>query len=136
MMTAHVQPCDIGDGRVEPIRDADFTSIATFTGAVLRVEMSGNADLRAQERLGRFLRAMDAEALRLGIGEVVIDLRELQFMNSSCFKELISWITDMQERAEAQQYRINFASNPALHWQKRSLRALTCFADGLVSVSS
>ena len=67
--------------------------------------------------------------------EAVIDLRDLEFMNSSCFKSFVSWITDIQELEPAQQYKVRFLSNSKLHWQKRSLHSLRCFAVELITVT-
>ncbi len=76
-----------------------------------------------------------AEAKRLSARKVVIDLRELEFMNSSCFKCFVSWISDVQDLPEGQLYKVEFLSNPQLHWQKRSLHSLRCFAVELITVT-
>ena len=60
------------------------------------------------------------------MGEVVADFRELVFMNSSCLKEFVRWIAQVEERAE--HYRIRFLSDPDAQWQSRSLQALRAFA--------
>ena len=80
--------------------------------------------------------AVHEEARRLGAKEVVVDLKELEFMNSSCLKTLVWWISSVQELAAAHQYRITFVSSPAMYWQRRSLSALAGLATELVSISA
>ena len=70
----------------------------------------GNADLRVNGPLGPFLDQVDDQARRNHMGEVVADFRELVFMNSSCLKEFVRWIAQVEERAE--HYRIRFLSDP------------------------
>jgi len=74
-------------------------------------------------------------ANRLGVREAIVDLTQLEFMNSSCFKSFVSWLTDIRELDASKQYTVTFLSNPKLHWQKRSLHSLRCFAVDLVTVS-
>ena len=66
-------------------------------------------------------------------GEVVADFRELVFMNSSCLKEFVRWIAQVEERPE-EHYRIRFLSAPDAQWQSRSLQALRAFAPNLVTI--
>ncbi len=100
------------------------------------VRCRGNADLRAREPLESLLGRVDAEARRLRVAEVEVDLRDLEFMNSSCFKSFVSWIGRVQDLEPEMQYRIRFVSNPSMHWQQRSLHALRCFAVELVSIET
>ncbi|MDB4957395.1 MAG: hypothetical protein JWO36_4964, partial [Myxococcales bacterium] len=64
------------------------------------------------------------------------DLRELEFMNSSCFKAFVAWIAMIRDLETDKQYRMHLLSNPNLHWQRRSLAALTCFAVDLVTIET
>lgn len=119
---------------MQPVNEPDFSALAQLEDRALLVVLTGNADLRSRASLGAFLEQVHAEARRLAAAEVTVDLRQLLFMNSSCFKNFISWITSMQEMTLDERYRISFISDPGMHWQKRSLHALTCFSEGLVSV--
>jgi len=113
----------------------DFAGAAHHEGATITAWLKGNADYAALDAVEMLLTRAHAEATRLGANEMVIDLRQLEFMNSSCFKCFLSWITDIQELATDQQYRVKFLSNPKLHWQKRSLHSLRCFAVELITVT-
>ena len=112
----------------------DFTTEGGVDGESIVVRWKGSADLRAQEPLTQMLRGLHEEARRRRTREVRVDLTELEFMNSSCFKNVLFWINQVQELPTEARYGIRFLSNPTLHWQKRSLRALQAFAAELVSV--
>lgn len=120
---------------VANVKGDDFAGTAQLDGTVLQAMLKGNADYAALEALDTLLERVHAEAMRSGVKETVVDLRDLEFMNSSCFKSLVNWVTNIQELEPAKQYTIRFVSNPQLHWQKRSLHSLRCFATELISVT-
>lgn len=120
--------------QVPGVVEQDFSAAAALEAGVVSAVLTGNADLRSRQSLGDFLSSLHEAADRLGVGEVTVDLRQLRFMNSSCFKNFITWITTMQEMTPEKQYRVCFISDPSMHWQKRSLHTLSCFGQGLISV--
>ena len=103
---------------------------------VVALRLKGNADTRAMQALDVMLKLLHAQVLEARIKEVVVDLRELEFMNSSCFKAFVSWLSDLQEVAPERQYRIRILSDAGKHWQRRSLGALSCFAVDLIRVET
>jgi hypothetical protein len=115
------------------IKDTEFEASAALDGAALVFRMWGNADLRVNGPLGPFLDSIDHEARRQNVSEVVADLRELVFMNSSCLKEFVRWVAHVEEKG-ASPYHIRFLSDPAAQWQTRSLQALRAFAPNLVTI--
>lgn len=119
---------------IMPVKDVDFTAEAESAGASLNVKLAGNADLNVKQQLDRFIASVHDEARRMGVDEVVVDLRRLEFMNSSCLKSFVWWISSIQEQGPGGQYRITFVSSPTMYWQRRSLNALACLASDLVSV--
>ena len=124
-MTAHALD-------LPPLRDTDFSAEATLAAGDVRLKLVGSADARAVEPLSSLLPRLHAEATRVGAKRVVVDLLELEFMNSSCFKSFVTWIS-MVRKAPVQ-YSISLLSNPSMLWQKRSLHALACFAADLVTI--
>jgi hypothetical protein len=106
------------------------------TGKRLDALLAGNADMRSALELQDWLHALHLEAARLHVDEVVIDLRTLEFMNSSCFKGFLSWISEVRDGDAAHQYRIRFLSDPSMLWQRRSLHALSCFAVDLITIEA
>ena len=101
----------------------------------LVAKLSGTADLRVTDSVEAILARVHQSAMELGIAEVRMDLRELEFMNSSCFKSFVSWISEVSDLPSGQ-YRIRFLSNPSILWQRRSLHALSCFAAELVTIEA
>jgi hypothetical protein len=119
---------------IESIQEPDFSARASLEGGLLTVSLSGNADLNAKQHLDRFLGAVHTEAQRLGVEEVSVDVRRLEFMNSSCLKCFVTWISQIQDMVPSKQYRLAFHSSAGMYWQKRSLHALACLATDLVVV--
>ena len=122
-------------GDVVTVNREDFNGTAQQAGTTMEVVLQGNADYGALDALETLLTRTHAEASRAGVTEAVVDLRRLEFMSSSCFKCFISWIADIQEMEAERRYKIRLVSNPQLHWQKRSLHSLRCFAVELITVT-
>jgi hypothetical protein len=101
----------------------------------LVAKLWGTADLRVTDSVEAILNRVHQKAIELGISEVRMDLRELEFMNSSCFKSFVSWISEVSDMPSGQ-YRIRFLSNPSILWQRRSLHALSCFAAELITIEA
>jgi hypothetical protein len=128
---------------IAPVREPDFNADASFGGTsggerptTLMVVLTGNADLNVKTMLDHFLVAVHEESQRRHIPEVEVDVRKLEFMNSSCLKCLVGWISRIQDSPPAAQYRVAFRSSPTMFWQRRSLQALSYLATDLVSVST
>jgi hypothetical protein len=119
---------------VQPVQDVEFSAEADGSGRVFNLKMAGTADLNVKVQLDRFIGSVHDEALRVSAEEVVVDLRQLEFMNSSCLKTFVWWIGAVQEMAAGTGYRITFLSSPAMYWQRRSLHALACLASSLVTI--
>mgnify|MGYP000299391539 CR=1 FL=1 len=63
---------------------------------------------------------------------VIIDMGELEFLSSGCFKCLCTWARLLLERDAS--YRLHIYSNPKYYWQVRSLNALRMLAPDHISV--
>jgi hypothetical protein len=116
------------------ISEETFKASAVHDGGDIVVRLTGNADIVAKRHLDSLLTTVHDRARQLGVGRVFVDIRQLAFMNSSCFKDLISWLDKVREARE--RYRVTFQSSSSRHWQKRSLHALSCFAPELVAIES
>jgi anti-anti-sigma factor len=119
---------------IAAVREHEFTATATLRDGVLVLTLTGNADLNVKNQLDRFLTGVHQEAEQLALTDVEVDVRNLEFMNSSCLKCLVGWISRIQDEPPGRQYRVVFQSSPSLFWQRRSLHALSCLASELVSV--
>jgi hypothetical protein len=116
--------------------ESGFSLESTHEEDKLIVRFSGNADMNAMRSLTACLKRLHDEAIRLAAHEVVCDFHGLYFMNSSCFKAFVGWVTTIEALDPTKRYKIRLLSNQQLHWQKRSLEALRCLADQIVIVES
>lgn len=112
----------------------DFSVAAHCEGRVITASLKGNADHATVELVEVLLERIHADARALDVTGAVIDLRQLEFMNSSCFRHFIGWIAAIQDLDAEHRYSVRFLSNPSYHWQRRSLQSLRSFAVDLISV--
>jgi len=121
---------------VPTVTTPEFQATASQDSSGVSLRLTGNADVRVMSALDAMLRTLSAELEKASVPEVVVDMRNLQFMNSSCFKSFVTWLGQVQELEPGKQYRIRFLSDANKHWQRRSLAALSCFAVELVRIDS
>ena len=119
---------------VPAIREIDFSAEPMLVPDGVRVKLLGEADGRVVAALTQFLPTLHDEVTAIGVTSVVVDFVELEFMNSSCFKAFVTWISTVQELENP--YKIKLLSNPAVLWQRRSLHALASFAAEVISVEA
>jgi hypothetical protein len=119
---------------LESIEHSEFKARGQFEDDRLSVHLWGNADHRGTTLFDTFLAAADRESVAAGVKEVVVDFRELLFMNSACLKSLVTWLRRVQERPRERQYAIRFRQQPEAHWQVRSFSALIAFGRGVLTV--
>ena len=112
-----------------------FSSRVARSGDALHLLLEGDANMNAVDEVGRILQDVHDSARRDPTNLVVIDVRNLEFMNSSCFKKFVTWIGQVQELS-GDAYKVRFLSDPKMHWQRRSLNVLQCFAPELVAVET
>jgi hypothetical protein len=120
----------------ESLQETDFAARANASNRRIQVSLSGTADLTVKTQLDHFLREVHSEAQRCLAEEVTVDVRELEFMNSSCLKSFVWWISTVQEQPSDGKYRIVFVSSPSVYWQRRSLNALACLANEIISIQA
>ncbi|MDB4955484.1 MAG: uncharacterized protein JWO36_3053, partial [Myxococcales bacterium] len=87
---------------------------ASFADGIVHVRLAGTADVEAKPDLDAVTKKLHEECLRLTATKVVVDLRELEFMNSSCFKAFVAWIAMIRDLETDKQYRMHLLSNPNL----------------------
>jgi len=110
-------------------------SVSSHTETEIVVRLAGSADLTAVQSLNEYLADVHAEARRKKAHSVSVDLRDLEFMNSSCLKALVSWVADVQEGRLDERYAIVILGSDRRAWQKRSLHALATLAPDVVSLT-
>jgi hypothetical protein len=119
---------------VPVIETEELRSEATYVAPGVNVRLVGSAESSAMAPLGDLLGRLHGEAVRLAVREVTIDMRELEFMNSSCFKAFVSWVGELRDMDPGRQYRIRFLSDEHKHWQRPSLGTLRSVAADLVQI--
>lgn len=117
-------------------RQTNFQSTPSFEPGRLTVKLEGEGNLDAIDAIRTVLTGAHAEAQRLGVKEVVIDLTELEFLNSSGIKHFVSWLRDASLLPAESSYGIRLISSPLVPWQRRSLNALQCFAPKLLTIDT
>lgn len=108
--------------------EADLTVEPSLQNDAITIALKGNADLSSRQALNTFLDELHGELMRLKMEKVTLTFHDLEFMNSSCFKSFVTWISRVLKLESAQQYKIHFVQNPKMYWQRRSLHALQSFA--------
>ncbi|MBV9948624.1 MAG: hypothetical protein JOZ69_17380 [Myxococcales bacterium] len=111
-----------------------FSLEPSHDGERLNVRLTVNADMHAVKTLSAALKTIHEQAVRLQVRDVLCDLTALYFMNSSCFKAFVTWVTAALALEPQARYTIHLRSNGQLHWQKRSLEALRRLAEEVVSI--
>lgn len=122
--------------KVAPVTTEDFNTQLVLQGKTLSLKMIGSADTRVMFPLESMMKGLEQEISRLGVEQVVVDMKELDFMNSSCFRSFVTWLCHVQEYEPDRRYAIKFLSDSGKHWQSRSLQALSCLALDLVQIEN
>src|SRR5262245_13031639 len=116
----------MADTEIPPVLLDEFRARATAEGSVIQVTMSGTADASTKAALdGLFLNVHNA-ALAANARLVQVDIRTLEFMNSSSLKAFLTWLRTIREGNAA--YKVEIRTSPAMYWQRRSVAALVAFA--------
>lgn len=68
------------------------------------------------------------------LNEVTVDLKQLNFLNSSGIKALAKWIMKLNAVSDDQKYNIRILHNKEITWQVTSLPTLTFLVPGIVKV--
>ena len=119
----------------EPRSEGDAHVKAVVVGDELLLHLSGSAEPRDTTFLDGVLTDTHDAAERIGASTIVVDVRALEFMNSTSFKSFLKWIARIVDADEPAPYRIRFLANDEFRWQRRSLEALRCFAVELIEVA-
>lgn len=118
------------------VASADLFAAAHEAGDEVFLRLSGVADLRVVDQLADVLTAVHSKACVQRATLVSVDVTALEFMNSSCIKCFVGWLSSAQARTGGALYRVRFISNPEMLWQRSSLKAIRCMVPDLVTVET
>jgi hypothetical protein len=113
----------------------ELTLLVKRNGASIIATLTGSADQSVADLVGSVLQSVH-EAAREGVTEAVMDLRTLEFMSSACLKAVLSWIEGVLSLDAERRYSVRFITDPSIHWQKRTLQTVRCFAPELISITT
>lgn len=119
---------------ITDIATDDLKTATEIGAASITSRLIGSAETDSRKDLDAYLRAVHAKVVSAELREVVVDLRSLEFMNSSCLKAFVTWVGIIHESPAKAQYKVRFLSDKKKHWQSRSLSALACFAIDLIQI--
>lgn len=118
---------------IKPIHHATFNAEALLDGTEIAVRFSGTADLSVKDIMDRFLIDVHAEASRMDVKSVSVDVSGLEFINSSCLMAIVTWITTVQSMVN-RRYQIAFHFKAVRDWHRRSFDVLTQLGEDVVTV--
>ena len=83
--------------------------------------------------VGPFLRAVHEAALADKLDELKVDVSALSFVNASAIRLFVDW-AGWINASRTGRYRLRFATNRHLTWQKTSLMALKSLAEDTFAI--
>ena len=113
--------------RISSRAKSELSLTTEVSGDSLVATMAGDGDATSMDTLSAYLKNVDRQAIDNNVKSVVLDFQELEFMNTSCFRLLVSWIAGVG-RSKDSDYHVTFRGNPSLCWQRRGIDALRSLA--------
>lgn len=102
-----------------------------LNGDTLHVSMSGAVEMRDPgDVLNPYWTLVDEEARRSNLKVVELDVRDLNFMNSSGILTLVRWITRCKSHGDG--YRLVLQYDRNVTWQRSSIPTLAKLAPNVV----
>ena len=115
-----------------PLTAEGVTVVPRLENGVLRVSMSGAVEMRDPGVVfNPWWNALDDELRRRAIQRVEVDLRDLNFMNSSGILTMVRWLSRAKGHGSTA-YRIELQYDRNVTWQRTSIPTLAKLAPGVV----
>lgn len=86
--------------------------------------------------LGGFFRAMHEAAVADALAELIVDVRQLTFVNSSAIRLFVDWATWVRSMTDAERYVIRFRTDRRITWQRTSFTVLQSLARKAIAVEA
>jgi anti-anti-sigma factor len=118
---------------IDDVKFEHFSATAEEAPAAIVLHLRGNADQVVRDALRELLAQLREEASRVSASEMIVDVRDLYFMNSSCLSVVVQWISGLV-KAGSGACRVRFRCNANLRWQRRSLQAIATLGGALVTI--
>ncbi len=102
---------------------------------VLQIAISGAIEMRDPGIvLNPYWNGLDDEIRKRGIKRVVVDMRDLNFMNSSGILTLVRWVTRVKGHGN-KPYQIDLQFDRNVTWQRTSVPTLAKLAPEIVTAT-
>lgn len=89
------------------------------------LKINGNIELEdPSELLSPFFNSLHNTILEEKLNKIVVDIKELSYLNSSGIRELVGWIMKLDELPDEKKYSIHFLCCYKNHWQETSISTL------------
>jgi hypothetical protein len=120
---------------LQPLSTDGVSIVPRLEGDVLQVAMSGAVEMRDPGSVfNPYWNSLDDEVLRRGVKRVVLDLRNLNFMNSSGILTLVRWVTRAKGHGN-KPYTIDLRYDRNVTWQRTSVPTLAKLAPEIVTAT-
>ncbi len=107
-------------------------SVALAFTSPTRIRFSGSLSTSsAQEQVERVLVDLHAYIVGANVALFTVDVRPLNFVNSSAIRLFINWIS----RAERAGYKLRFVTDPELTWHRLNFSVLKSLAPQSVEIA-
>lgn len=112
-----------------PLYAEGLNIVPSLHEGVLRIKMSGAVEMRDPgELLTPYWSSIDEQARARSLQRIEVDLRDLNFMNSSGILTLVRWITKAKNKA----YQLVLQYDRNVTWQRSSIPTLAKLAPDVV----
>ena len=116
---------------VSPLKVESLTVTPSIEDGVLRVALAGAVEMRDPgEVLTPYWNELDDAATQRKLQRVEVDVRDLNFMNSSGILTLVRWITKLKGHAS---YKMTLRYDRNVTWQRTSIPTLAKLAPNVVT---
>jgi hypothetical protein len=122
------------ESRFASLRADGVTIKAQLETDVLRIVMTGSLESRdPRASFDPYWTALDDAIRREGVTRVVLDIRGLEYMNSSGILTLARWLMKVTSHST---YQVVIEHDPDLTWQHSNVPVLAKLAPAVVHVGS
>lgn len=84
-----------------------------------RIFISGNIKCSNPNSIMEpFINEVHNSILENDIKSIKVDLKNLEYLNSSGIKEIVNWVTKLEILEDTKKYMITFYYNPEISWQE------------------
>ncbi len=118
-----------------PLTAEGLTVFAKVGPGILRVMLAGAVEMRDPGvLLNPYWAHIDEETRRLGLKRVEVDVRDLNFMNSSGLLTFVRWITKAKAHT-TDGYQMTLKYDHNVTWQRASIPTLAKLAPDVVTAT-